>query len=167
VTTTFPSGSGNHMITEYNILGLATKTIDLNGIATYNYFDERGRLTRATYPEIGDVYYYFDALGRKTKVTDALSKVLRYYHDAASRVTKTGAGSTADIMPTYPPAADLRRHNAATGQMTKTRHGRREQHGAGDRHAPGTPHGEGVRYVSAHHPNWLRPPGRACLSRPG
>ena len=135
VTTTFPSGSGNHMIVEYDLLGLATKTIDLNGIATYNYYDERGRLTKATYPEIGDVKYFYDATGLKTKVTDALShsteyffdysilqltktqdalgKVLRYYYDGINRVTKTGAGSTADIMPTY------NYYDAATGQMTK------------------------------------------------
>jgi len=60
------------MITEYDLLGLATKTIDLNGIATFNYYDERGRLTKATYPEIGDVDYFYDATGLKTKVTDAL-----------------------------------------------------------------------------------------------
>ena len=46
VTTTFPSGSGNHMITECDLPGLATMTTDLNGIATFNHYDERGRLTR-------------------------------------------------------------------------------------------------------------------------
>ena len=78
---------------------------------------ERGRLTKATYPEIGDVDYFYDATGLKTKVTDALDhsteyffdytrhvltrtldavgKELRYFYDGANRVTKTGAGSTA------------------------------------------------------------------------
>ena len=37
VTTTFPSGSGNHMITQYELLGLATRTIALNGIADTVY----------------------------------------------------------------------------------------------------------------------------------
>ena len=84
------------------------------------------------------MYYYYDATGMKTKVTDALShsteyffdyttlqltmtqdalgKVLRYYYDSINRVTKTGAGSTADIMPTY------NYYNDTTGQMTKVRY---------------------------------------------
>ena len=40
-----------------------------------------------------------------------------YFYDLTGRVTKTGAGSSGDIMPTYPPAADLRHYYRATGQM--------------------------------------------------
>ncbi|MBL7646489.1 MAG: RHS repeat protein [Candidatus Hydrogenedentes bacterium] len=138
VTTTFPSGSGNHMITEYDLLGLATKTIDLAGNYTLNYFDERGRLTKSTLPVIGDVKYFYDATGLKTKVTDALNhsteyffdytrhlltrtldavgKELKYYYDAVGRVTKTGAGSSGDIMPT------LNYYDGATGMMPKVRY---------------------------------------------
>ena len=37
VTTPSPSGSGNHTIVEYDLRGLATTTIDLNGIVDVAY----------------------------------------------------------------------------------------------------------------------------------
>ena len=58
--------------------------------------------------------YFFDySTLQLTKTQDALGKVLRYYYDGINRVTKIGAGSTADIMPTY------NYYDGTTGLMTK------------------------------------------------
>lgn len=53
------------------------------GQPTYieSHIGERGRVTKSTYPVIGDADYFFDATGQITKVVDALDHSIEYFID--------------------------------------------------------------------------------------
>ncbi len=73
---------------EYNVADELTKVTDAaNNLTTISY-DELGRKTAMTDPDMGSWSYSYDAVGNLTKQTDAKSQAIEFDYDKLNRLTR-------------------------------------------------------------------------------
>jgi YD repeat-containing protein len=91
---------------QYDVLDRVASTVDANGIALTNTYDNLGRLIKKTYPDGNAESYTYSALGLLA-YTNQLGYFVHYGYDVAGRkLAETNANS--EVTPyTYSPAGDM------------------------------------------------------------
>ena len=73
---------------EYNVVDELTKVTDAAGNLTTISYDDLGRKTSMTDPDMGSWIYSYDAVGNLIEQTDAKSQVIEFAYDKLSRLVR-------------------------------------------------------------------------------
>ena len=93
---------------EYDVTDELTKVTDAAGNITTISYDELGRKTSMTDPDMGSWSYSYDAVGNLIEQTDAKSQVIEFDYDQLNRLTRKW----------YPPAWNSEPGSSGSGRST-------------------------------------------------